>query len=135
MKAALLAVPVWLVACASPAPPEPRAEPPATAAPASAPPAAPRQPSARVGSVEDSKDSVMNKRVKIIFENPTKTPCRITSYRLDVGAWHKDIKLDGLTIPPGETRDRWLRINPEDGAPADPPLSSGSVTIKADCSP
>lgn len=136
MKAALLAVPVWLVACASPAPPAPRAEPSTAAAPpAAAPPAAPQKPSARVGAVEDSKTSVVYKRVKIVFENPTKAPCRITGYRLEVGAWHKDVKLDGLTLPAGETRDRWLKVHPDDNAPADPPLTSGQVTIEADCAP
>jgi len=133
MRTALFALPFWLVACAAPSPAEPLAAPPAVAAPP--PAAAPRPPSARVGGVEPSKESVTYTRVKIVFENPTKTACRITGYRLSVGAWRKEIKLDGLVLPPGETRERWLKVNPDDGAPGDPPLASGQVEIEADCKP
>lgn len=137
MRAALLALPFWLAACAASPPPEPPSPAGPAAAPSASstapPPAAERPPAGRVGAVDASKDAVMSLRVKIVFENPTKKPCRITGYRLTVGAWKKDVTLDGFDLPPGETRERWLRVNPEDRAPLDPPLVSGQVDLKADC--
>ena len=64
---------------------------------------------------EEITHKPMYKRARILFENPTDKPCRFLGYKLFWGMSSKAITLDGVTIPPRESRDRWIKINPNDG--------------------
>ncbi len=124
-----------LAACA-PAPP-PAAAPPPASPPAASPPPAPaaEPPSARVTAVAPSKEDIMYVRAKVVFSNPGRTPCRIAGYKLSWAGKSKAITLKDLTVPPGETRERWLRVNPDDGDLAALTPESARVEIQAECAP
>lgn len=95
---------------------------------------APKVPSARVAAVEPSRDGGLYLRAKILFKNPTTSPCRFTSYRLTWGASSKEIKLDSpLVIPPGENRERWLKVHPEDGDLSDLTEMKSLVQVQTEC--
>lgn len=142
-----LSLSLWLVAC-SPAPPPaspeaagpssagtsaasdpatPASEPPASAAPAGGPP------SARVVEVGPSKESAPSSRAKVEFKNPGPKPCRFTGYTLSWGSSSKTIKLEGFTIPPGETRERSIKVHPDDGDLSALTVESARIEVKADC--
>src|SRR5262249_55187896 len=104
----------------------------ASAAPASAAPAAEAPPSAKVAAVAVSKESVMYVRAKIVFSNPSKRACRILGYKLVWAGKSKPVALD-LIVPPGETPERWLRVNPGDGALVALAPESGLVELQTDC--
>jgi hypothetical protein len=132
------ALPPALLACA-PAPPPaapPEAAPAATAPPAPSPaapePSAP-PPSARVVDVVPAKDDTRGVRAKIIFENPGRSACRVLGYKLSWAGKSKAITLQDLTLPPGETRERWLKVSPDDGDIAALTPSSGQIDAKIDC--
>jgi hypothetical protein len=132
-----------LLACSSappPASPETEASSPsgpnaAPAAPASETKAAPAAgpPSARVVAVTPSKESEPFSRAKIEFKNPGPKPCRFIGYKLLWGASSKTIELDGFTIPPGETRERSIRVHPNDGDLGALTVDSARVEVNADC--
>jgi len=108
--------------------------PTATQVPQEAPIAAPKVPSARVATVEPSRDGGLYLRAKILFKNPTTSPCRFTSYRLTWGASSKEIKLETpLVIPPGENRERWLKVHPEDGDLSDLTEMKSLVQVQTEC--
>jgi hypothetical protein len=122
-----------LAACAPPA--EPAAPPAAsTAVPASAAPAAPEAPpAARVTAVEVGKESALYKRAKIVFQNPTKRACKFLGYKLVWAGASKAIQLEGLAVPPGETRERWLKVNPGDGDLDKLAPESARVEVQVEC--
>lgn len=107
---------------------------PSASASAAAPPPVEKKAGARLAAVEMGKESIPSKRAKIVFENPTSGPCRFTSYKLTWGASSKEIKLDGLTIPAGETRERWLKVHAEDGKLDDLTEDKSRVEAQVDCS-
>ncbi len=130
-----LLAPLLLLACSSPPPP---AAPPAPAAapPPSAAPVAPVEvPSARVMAVAPSKDDTAYVRAKIVFANPTRGACRVLGYKLLWAGKSKAITLQDLALPPGETRERWLKVNPDDGDLAALTPESARVEVKMECSP
>jgi hypothetical protein len=137
--AALLAVAALPLACASPPPPAtppPGADPaaPAAAPPPPAAPAAPAPPpSARVTAVEPGKDGKASARAKVVFSNPSGRPCRFVGYTLSWGSARKAITLEGFTLPPGETRERWIKVGADDGDLAALTPEGSSVEVKADC--
>jgi len=127
-------LPIVLLGCAGPAPqPAPQA---AATAPSAlpAPPTPVEPPSARVAAVAPSRESVPYTKAKILFTNPTKRACRFVSYKLTWGAAHKDIKLDAFSVPAGETRERWLRVNPDEGDLAALTVEGARVEVQVDCS-
>lgn len=122
-----------LFACSPAAPPPAAAPAPAPAAP---PPAtAPEPPSARVIAVEPSKESAQHVRAKIVFSNPSRVPCRVAGYKVTWAGKSKSITLDDLTLPPGETRERWLKVSPDDGDVAALGPESAKVDLRVECAP
>lgn len=132
------ALPLFVVAlagCASAPPAEPAA-PVTTAAPSAAPAAAPAPeapPSAKVIAVEPGKESAPSARAKIVFENPTKRACRFLGYKMTWAGASKAIKLETLSIPPGETRERWLKVNAGDGDLAALTPAAARVEVETEC--
>lgn len=132
-----------LCGCAAPSPPPDAAPPPASSAapPASAstaaiPPVAGKRVSAHATGVGVSSESVMYRRVRVVFENPTGRPCAFTGYTLRWGPSSKTLPLQGLTLPPGETRERSARVNPgEDGYDALEHFDVAKMTVevRSDC--
>jgi hypothetical protein len=86
--------------------------PAASAQPASAAPAEER-PSARVTEVK--LDDAARGRAKILFSNPSKHECRVSAYKLVWGARSKVISVQAVALPPGETRERWIKLDRDDG--------------------
>jgi hypothetical protein len=90
-------------------------------------------PSGRVAAVEPARDGSATLRAKILFKNPTNGPCRFLSYKLTWGTASKEIKLDSLTIPAGENRERWLKVHPEDGDLSDLTEVKSLVQVHTTC--
>jgi hypothetical protein len=137
MRRLLLLVAAMPLACAAPSP---AASPAATAAagsPASttvaSPPASPPiSPTARIlGAL--AAESGPDLKVKLVFENMSPWACRFTSYKLRWGSSAKEIKLDGVTIPAGETRERSIKLHPDDGDLAAFKVESARVEVVTDC--
>jgi hypothetical protein len=124
-----------LMACSS----APVAAPPAVASPqATAPSAqaaaqAEERPSARVLGVSAPSATNKSTRVKIVFSNPTKRPCRVLGYKLVWGDKSKSITLQDLTIPPGETRERWLKIDADEGDVSGLTTEVTKVEMRSEC--
>jgi len=136
-----LLIPLALLAC-SPAPSSPAQAPgpppgPAPAGPPSAEagPAAPsaEPPSAKVTAIAPSKEDVPYVRAKILFSNPSRAACRVLGYKLLWAGQSKAITLQDLTLPPGETRERWLKVSPGDGNLAALTPESGRIELQTDC--
>jgi hypothetical protein len=96
-------------------------------------PPAPRLPSGRVAAIEPARDGSVALRAKILLKNPTNHTCRFLSYKLTWGTASKEIKLEPLVIPPGENRERWLKLHPEDGDLSDLTEVKSLVQVQADC--
>jgi hypothetical protein len=115
------------VAMAAPAP-SAAPTPPATAAvPAEAPP------SARVAAIAPSKEGAGNVKAKILFSNPSARACRVLGYKLTWAGKSKAITLADLTLAPGEVRERWLKVGPDDGDVAALTPESGRIEVQTDC--
>ena len=72
-------------------------------------------------------------RAKILFSNPSKRACRILGYKLAWAGKSKTVTLQDLTLPPGETRERWAKVNPEDGELGSLTPESSTVELQTDC--
>jgi hypothetical protein len=136
----LLVIALALPACATlppPAEPAPAAPAPASsAAPAPASPAAAsagEPPSARVAAIAPAKEGAGSVKAKILFSNPSARACRVLGYKLSWAGKSKAITLADLTLPPGEVRERWLKISPDDGDVAALTPNSGHVEVQTDC--
>jgi hypothetical protein len=90
-------------------------------------------PSARVAEVAPSKESATYVRAKILFSNPSRRACRILAYKLVWAGRSKAIVLQDLTLPPRETRERWLKVSPDDGDLRALTPESGRVEMQTDC--
>ena len=133
-----------LLACSEAAPLPPKVDPTpppfssaaATAAPAPAivpyPPPQ-RMPSGRVAAVEPARDGSIALRAKILLKNPTNHVCRFLSYKLSWGTASKEIKLEPLVLSPGENRERWLKVHPEDGDLSDLTEIKSLVQVQVEC--
>lgn len=142
---AVLTLALVLAACSSTPPPvttseaaPPIAETPATTPPASTAEAAPpapqgNPPGARVVAVEPSREGIPYARAKIEFINPGTRPCRFVSYKLSWGPSSKEIQLEEFTIPGGQTRERWLKVHPDDGDLRALSVQSARIEVKTDC--
>ena len=124
---------------ASPASPQAPAQAAAAAPAASAPEAPPapapvvasEPPSARVTAVAAAKEGGM--KAKIVFTNPSKRACRVTGYKLSWGAARKDIKLETFSVPPGEARERWLKVGADDGDLTALTPEGSRVEVQVEC--
>src|SRR3954469_17307338 len=74
-------------------------------------------PNARVIEVKITrdKDDLVYKRVKIVFANPSAQPCEFAGYKVVWGKASKTVQDRGFTVPPGETRERTLKVHSDDG--------------------
>jgi hypothetical protein len=114
----LLALPACAAAPPRSVPAAPSTE--ASEAPAAhaAPPAeapADATPTATVTAVAPAKGDAKGLRARMLFSNPSKRTCRVLGYKATWGTRSKTVTLQDLTLPPGETRDRWLKVAPDDG--------------------
>jgi hypothetical protein len=83
--------------------------------------------------VVPGKEDVPSVKAKILFSNPSAAACRVSGYKLVWGAQSKAVTLRDLTLPPGETRERWLRVNAGDGDLASLSPQSGRIELTTDC--
>jgi hypothetical protein len=83
--------------------------------------------------VEPSKESVPYARAKIELTNPGPKPCRFVSYKLSWGASTKEIELEGVSIPAGQTRERWIKVHPNDGDLGALKVEGARVEVKTEC--
>jgi hypothetical protein len=133
-----LLLPLVLVGCSQPTPPPaaPSAPPAAAVVPAS-PTAAPAddKPSARVTAVEPRTDDAKGVRARILFSNPSSRACRVVGYKMSWAKRNKAVTLQDLTLPPRETRDRWLRVSPDDGDLDALTPEAARVELSLECPP
>jgi hypothetical protein len=83
--------------------------------------------------VVPGKEDVPSVRAKILFSNPSAAACRVSGYKLVWGAQSKTVTLKDLTLPPGETRERWLRVSAGDGDLAALSPQSGRIELGIEC--
>jgi hypothetical protein len=72
-------------------------------------------------------------KVTSIFTNPTSKPCRIPRYTLVWPGGTKQIQLDDFSVPPGESRQRSVRVHPEDGDLKKLTSESARIEVGASC--
>jgi hypothetical protein len=132
-RLALLAL-AAVLGCSAPPPASPPASSPTPAPPAAAP-APDEPPTASLAGVAPSKESGAGVRAKIIFTNPGKRPCRFLGYKLSWAGSSKAIKLETFADPPGETRERWLKMSPDDGDLSALTPASARVEVQTECGP
>jgi len=72
-------------------------------------------------------------RAKVQFTNPTKRPCRLSGYTLTWGGKHKTVTVKEVTIPAGETRDRWIKLDADEADAAQLPIENVGVKLAIDC--
>jgi hypothetical protein len=136
-----VSVALLVVACggSTPPPAEPgpaAAETASGAAPAEEPPAAedePAIPRAKLLELLPGKQSPDDRRAKIAFENPTRSPCTFTSYTLVWSGGRKTIEEKPFVIPPGGTRQRTLVLHPNDGDIAKLSVADTEIEVNAGC--
>lgn len=122
-----------LPACAGSPPPETPPTPPVPV-----PATAPEVPvGARATARAPSRESAPYTRVKVVFDNPSARPCTFSGYTLRWGqGLKKTLSMEPFTIPAGETRERWVKMDPSDAGydeleKAD--IAALAVTVKSDC--
>jgi hypothetical protein len=54
-------------------------------------------------------------------------------YTLSWGSAKKTIQLQGFTVPPGETRERWIKVGADDGDLAALTPEASRVEVKVEC--
>lgn len=75
----------------------------------------------------------MDKRVKVVFENPTARACAITRYTLTWSAGSKPAQPESFQIPAGESRERWLVVHPNDGDLSALTIDTATLELESDC--
>ena len=125
-----------LPACAGSAPPQTPPTPPTIERTPQA--AAAEVPvGARATARAPSRESAPYTRIKVLFDNPSARPCTFSGYTLRWGqSRKKTLSLEPFTIPAGETRERWVKMEPSDAGydeleKAD--IAALAVTVKSDC--
>lgn len=134
----LLAGLAGLAACATEPKPAEAPPPPSAATSTSAPkaPAAEEGVSARVTEQAASLESAPYARLKVVFSNPTSKTCTFTAYTVRWGTDSKTFDLATFSVPPGETRERWGRVNPNDAGFKELEKTAAAqigVEVKSDC--
>jgi hypothetical protein len=107
----------------------------AAAGSAAASPGAPTSagPTAKITEVSGSAESTMYMKVTAVFENPTSRACRIPRYTLVWSGGTKEIRVDDFSIPPGESRQRSVRVHPEDGDLKKLTAESARIELSSSC--
>jgi hypothetical protein len=70
-----------------------------------------------------------------VFSNPTKKACKVSGYKLTWAANKKAVTTQEFPLPPGETRDRWIKLDRDDGDLATLTAESGKVELVIACGP
>lgn len=124
------------VACGAAPPPAAPAPKPETATEPEpvTPDPGPARPRARIIDVTLSNESAMFKRVKIVFENPTPTACKFTSYTLVWPGGRKTIEDKAFEVPGGGNRQRSLKVHPNDGDLDRLEVKGAEIEVTAGCS-
>jgi hypothetical protein len=135
-------------ACGSASPPKPSAPGPATgasSAPADSPdsessadddsePLPPgKAPDARILSVTAAAEGGTLHRVKIRFSNPTPSPCTFRAYTLVWSGGKKRVEGKNFVLPPGQRRQRTLRVDDKDGKLDSLDAKSAWIDLETDC--
>ena len=89
---------------------------------------------ARIIEVSPKSEGKPYANAKIVFENPTTHVCTISAYTLTWGGGKKRIE-KAFTVPAGESRQRSVRANPNDGDLASLTRESAKVEIQTNCAP
>lgn len=84
-------------------------------------------------AVKPVADTPKDMRVKISFENPTKSSCTFTSYTVVWPGGRKTVEEKPFEIPPGEMRPRSLRMHPSDGDLSSLSDKSAEIEVNAGC--
>jgi hypothetical protein len=92
-------------------------------------------PTGKVLAVTPKSDATPYARVRLMFENPTPSTCRFTSYTLNWPGGKKTIEEKPFDIPPAGRRRRTLRVHPDDGDLSTLTPSKTLIDIAAGCSP
>jgi len=69
-------------------------------------------PSARIDSVEISRESILYWRLGVRLTNVASKDCHVTGYRFTDGAWTLDVKA-GFTLPASSAETRYVRAGQE----------------------
>ena len=72
-------------------------------------------------------------KVTVVFENATARPCKLPRYTLHWDGGTKEIPLDDFSIPPGQSRQRSVRVHPEDGDLTKLDMKSARIEVAARC--
>jgi hypothetical protein len=83
--------------------------------------------------VEPSREGFRYARAKIEFSNPGPRTCRFVRYKILWGSWSKEIKLEDVSIPAGQTRERWIKVDSEHGDISALTVKSARVEVTTDC--
>jgi hypothetical protein len=81
----------------------------------------------------DDSGKAPSKKVSIEFKNAGRRTCRYLVYRLVWKDHIKEVDLDKFSIPPGQSRERSLRIHPEDGDLASLTMENARVEASTEC--
>lgn len=100
---------------------------------ASSAPAAPALLHASVTEIRVSTESPIYKRAKVVFDNPSSSPCSIKGYALSWPGGSKPAQPEAFSIPAGESRVRWLRVHPNDGDLGSLTADAATVSLESDC--
>jgi hypothetical protein len=96
-------------------------------------PAPNEAPRAKVTKAEIVAKDQYYKRATVAFENPSPYACNITSYTLKWEGGKKEITLDAFSVPPGESRQRSVRVHADDGDLGKLLPESAQVEVHATC--
>lgn len=96
-------------------------------------PSGPTEPYAKVLAVQPHTDDPADRRVHLEFFNPTKKQCTFSSYTLTWPGGSKRMPLDDVTIPSGNSRQRYLNVHPSDGDLESLTADGASVELELNC--
>ncbi len=88
-------------------------------------------PSARVTDVVG--DGAGKGRAKVLFSNTSKKPCRISGYTMRWSGRSKALNVGEFALPPGETRERWIKLDHDDGELTAITPDTATIELRVDC--
>ena len=98
--------------------------------PSAAPDAAP---SAQITEVAGEPGKTAYMKVTAVFANPGARPCRISRYTLEWPGGTKEIQLDDFVIPAKESRQRSVKVHPDNGDLTKLSKESARMALPAKC--
>jgi len=72
-------------------------------------------PTVKVTEVVGSAEGTAYMKVTAVFTNPSSQPCTIRRYTLVWSGGTKQIELEDFSIPAGSSRQRSVKVHPDDG--------------------